>query len=49
MTGYWNDEEATRNVLKDGVIRTADLGRIDEKGRLRLLGRGDDTINVGGL
>ena len=42
MTGYWNDEEATRNVLKDGVIRTADLGRIDEKGRLRLLGRGDD-------
>ena len=48
MTGYWNDEEATRNVLKDGVIRTADLGRIDEKGRLRLLGRGDDTINVGG-
>ena len=48
MTGYWNDEEATRNVLKDGVIRTADLGRIDEKGRLCLLGRGDDTINVGG-
>ena len=47
MTGYWNDEEATRNVLKDGVIRTADLGRIDEKGRLCLLGRGDDTINVG--
>lgn len=48
MTGYWNDEEATRNVLKDGVIRTADLGRIDEKGQLCLLGRGDDTINVGG-
>ena len=48
MTGYWEDEEATRRVLQDGVVTTADLGFIDDEGRLRLQGRGDDTINVGG-
>ncbi|WP_311550209.1 class I adenylate-forming enzyme family protein [Prevotella aurantiaca] len=48
MTGYWNDEEATEAVMRDGVIKTADLGYIDDKGRLRLQGRGDDTINIGG-
>lgn len=48
MSGYWNDDEATAMVLRDGVIKTADLGYVDEKGRLRLQGRGDDTINIGG-
>jgi len=48
MKGYWEDEEATRSVLQDGVVTTADLGLIDDEGRLRLQGRGDDTINVGG-
>ena len=23
MTGYWEDEEATRRVLQDGVVTTA--------------------------
>lgn len=31
-----------------GTIITADLGSIDMKGRLRLHGRSDDVINVGG-
>ena len=48
MTGYWEDLEATLRVLQDGVVTTADLGFVDDKGRLRLQGRGDDTINVGG-
>lgn len=48
MTGYWNDTETTAKVLKDGTIITADLGSIDMKGRLRLHGRRDDVINVGG-
>lgn len=48
MTGYWNDEDMTRSVLRDGVVYTADLGQIDAQGRLRLQGRGGDVINVGG-
>ena len=48
MMGYWNDTETTAKVLKDGTIITADLGSIDMKGRLRLHGRSDDVINVGG-
>jgi putative fatty-acid--coA ligase len=48
MTGYWHDDVATKAVMTDGVIKTADIGRIDEQGRLRLQGRGDDLINVGG-
>lgn len=49
MTGYWHDEEATRRVLHDGMLHTADLGRIDAEGRLHLLGRNDDVINIGGF
>lgn len=48
MTGYWNDEELTRSVLRDGVVYTADLGEIDNQGRLRLRGRDGDVINEGG-
>jgi long-chain acyl-CoA synthetase len=35
-------------VLGDGWLLTADLGRIDARGRLVLLGRAGDVINVGG-
>lgn len=48
MHGYWNDAEATARVVHDGTLVTADCGRIDSHGRLRLTGRDDDTINVGG-
>lgn len=49
MAGYWNDEEATRQVIRDGTILTADQGFIDPCGRLRLEGRVDDVVNVGGF
>ena len=48
MSGYWNDPEETRRILRDGTIYTSDFGCLDEKGRLRLKGRNDDIINVGG-
>lgn len=48
MTGYFGDEALTASVLRDGTLYTADLGEIDEEGRLRLRGRNDDVINVGG-
>ncbi|MCL2267360.1 MAG: AMP-binding protein [Treponema sp.] len=40
MMGYFNDEEKTKETLTcDGWLRTGDLGRIDKKGRLHILGR----------
>lgn len=48
MTGYLGDEAATERLLRGGELHTADCGTIDEKGRLRLLGRTDDVINAGG-
>ncbi len=49
MSGYWNDDEATAHVLLNGTIVTNDLGTIDSEGRLRLQGRNDDVINIGGF
>ncbi|MBQ9357347.1 MAG: acyl--CoA ligase [Prevotella sp.] len=48
MMGYFGDEERTAEVLRDGVLYTADNGAIDADGNLHLLGRTDDVINVGG-
>lgn len=48
MKGYWNDADATAKVLQGDAVVTADLGTIDGQGRLRLQGRSDDVINVGG-
>lgn len=48
MSGYLGDAALTASVLRDDTIYTADLGRIDEQGRLRLEGRAGDVINVGG-
>jgi len=49
MTGYLNDDETTKEILKDGIIYTHDQGYIDEFGNLHLAGRKDDIINVGGF
>ncbi|MFH8404891.1 class I adenylate-forming enzyme family protein [Streptomyces sp. NPDC018019] len=43
---YWRDPAETRAVLRDGWVRTRDLGRLDEHGFLRLTGRTRDVIIV---
>ena len=44
MLGYYENEEATKAVLKDGWFYTGDLGYIDEEGFLYLTGRQKDVI-----
>ena len=46
MRGYWRDEAQTAEVLRDGWVRTQDLGHVDERGFLHLTGRARDVIIV---
>jgi o-succinylbenzoate---CoA ligase len=48
-TGYLDDPQATAQAFHDGWFRTCDLGRLDDRGRLQVLGRADDVIVTGGL
>jgi o-succinylbenzoate---CoA ligase len=47
--GYLEDPAATRTALVDGWFVTSDAGRLDEGGRLRVLGRVDDMVVSGGV
>ena len=47
MLGYWHDPEATRNVLRDGWLRTGDLGHCDSDGYLYIDGRAVEMIKTG--
>jgi long-chain acyl-CoA synthetase len=46
--GYLSNPKATLEVLKDGWLKTNDLGYLNESGAVYLVGRVDDTINKGG-
>ena len=47
--GYDGAPHATSQVLSGGWFRTQDLGRLDEDGRLQVLGRVDDVVVSGGV
>jgi len=49
MKGYWNNPEETEKVLKDGWLRTGDLGYMTEDGLFYYVDRIKDLINVGGF
>ncbi|MGH3904221.1 MAG: AMP-binding protein [Pseudonocardiaceae bacterium] len=48
-TGYLDTDEETAAAFRGGWFLTSDLGRLDEQGRLQVLGRADDIIVTGGI
>jgi len=39
MKGYWKNEKATRETIRDGWLHTGDMGYVDKDGFLYVLGR----------
>lgn len=47
MAGYWQDEAATQASLREGWLRTGDIGRFDKAGHLFITGRLKEVIRSG--
>ena len=48
MLGYWNNPEATKDVLANGWLRTGDVGYLDPDGYVFLVDRIKEMIKAGG-
>ncbi len=48
MKGYWNNPEATAEVIKDGWFYSGDIGMLDNLGFLIILDRAKDIVIRGG-
>jgi long-chain acyl-CoA synthetase len=48
IPGYWNKPRETAESIKDGWLRTGDIGFMDEKGWFYLVDRKKDMINASG-
>ncbi|SEP32345.1 class I adenylate-forming enzyme family protein [Amycolatopsis saalfeldensis] len=49
FAGYWNNPDLTASVLRDGWVRTQDVGRLDAEGFLHLTGRARDVVIVNAI
>ncbi|MFD9069059.1 class I adenylate-forming enzyme family protein [Streptomyces lasiicapitis] len=48
MSGYWHNAEATNATIRNGWLRTGDLGYTDPDDHLYLVDRANDTLIRGG-
>jgi acyl-CoA synthetase (AMP-forming)/AMP-acid ligase II len=48
MKGYWGNESATKEAVRNGWLYTGDLGYFDDDGYIFLSGRAKDFIKRGG-
>jgi len=48
MMGYYNDQEKTDEVLKDGYFHTGDIGEIDKDGFLKITDRKKEMFKTSG-
>ncbi len=47
--GYWNDPDATADVLVDGWLRTGDIVQVDDDGFVTIVDRKKEIIITGGF
>ena len=48
FSGYWNNDEATADAVRDGWYHSGDLGWVDDSGYVYLVDRRSDLIVSGG-
>lgn len=48
MKGYYKQSDLTAETIVDGWLKTSDIGKLDEKGNLFIVGRTKDIIITGG-
>jgi len=49
MKGYWNRPKETQQTLRNGWLRSGDMGRMDEDGYVYIVDRVKDMVNVSGF
>jgi len=48
MSGYWNSQDLTEEVIKDGWLYTGDLAKVDKEGFVYIVDRKKDMFISGG-